>query len=352
MKKLKVLITGIGAPGIGGTIYSLNNNFDKRRIEIIGTDVNNDVVGKYLCAKSYKIESASNPSNYLESLLNVCKKESPDILLPQNTAELITLSSNKTEFHKIGTQVIISDTIALIQANNKYNLLEICKTNKIATLKYKLVNNFKDLKEAATELGWPERKIVVKPPDSNGMRGVRVIDESIDLKKQFFEEKPTSFCITMGDLFRNIGNEFPELIISEYLPGDEYSVDVLRTKSNLTVIPRKRSMIRSGITFNGKIEKNEKIISISEKLAGILGLSFCFGFQFKSDENNQPQILECNPRVQGTMVMSTICGANIIYGSVKAVLNEEIPDFSIDWNSIFYRYWGGVGVNQQEVVFI
>jgi carbamoyl-phosphate synthase large subunit len=352
MKKLKVLITGIGAPGIGGTIYSLNNNFDKRRIEIIGTDVNPDVVGKYLCTKNYKIESASNPSNYLDSLFKVCKKERPDIILPQNTAELITLSSNKVDFYNIGTSVIISDTNVLTKANNKFNLLEICNKNNIPTLKYKLVNNFKELKENAIDLGWPERKIVVKPPDSNGMRGVRVIDERINLKKQFFEEKPTSFYITLDDLFRNIGNEFPDLIISEYLPGDEYSVDVLRTRSNLTVIPRKRSMIRSGITFNGKIEKNEKIISISEKLAEILGLSFCFGFQFKSDENNHPQILECNPRVQGTMVMSTICGANIIYGSIKAILNEEIPDFNIDWNSVFYRYWGGVGINQKEIIFI
>jgi carbamoyl-phosphate synthase large subunit len=352
MKKLKVLITGVGAPGIGGTIYSLKNNFDKKKIEIIGTDINEDVVGRYFCSKTYKIPKAGDNVNYLNALLDICNNEKPDVLLPQNTSELITLSHYKTEFQNVGTKVIVSDTDALIKANNKFNLLEICKNNNIPTLKYKLINNFIDLKNEAENIGWPYKKIVIKPPASNGMRGVRVIDEGINLKKQFFEEKPTNFNIKMEDLYRIIGDEFPELIISEYLPGDEYSVDILRTNAHLTIIPRKRSMIRSGITFNGVIEKNDQIISISKKLSEILNLYYCFGFQFKLDENNTPKILECNPRVQGTMVMSTICGANIIYGSVKAALNEVIPDFNIDWDSKFYRYWGGVGSYHNKPIFI
>ena len=58
MDRLKVLITGSGAPGISGTIYSLRNNYDNRKIEVIGTDSNAETIGKYLCDKFFKIAPA------------------------------------------------------------------------------------------------------------------------------------------------------------------------------------------------------------------------------------------------------------------------------------------------------
>lgn len=134
------------------------------------------------------------------------------------------------------------------------------------------------------------------------------------------------------------------MIVTEYLPGEEYTVDVIRKGKLMTVIPRKRDLIRSGITFNGSVENNLEIINYSKKLAENLNLEYCFGFQFKLDENNIPKILESNPRVQGTMVLSTIAGANIIFSSVKLLLGEKIPEFNIDWNSKIFRYWGGVGL--------
>ena len=45
MDGITVLITGTGAPGTKGTLHSLRNNFDNRRIRIIGTDINKDVIG-------------------------------------------------------------------------------------------------------------------------------------------------------------------------------------------------------------------------------------------------------------------------------------------------------------------
>jgi len=75
-----------------------------------------------------------------------------------------------------------------------------------------------------------------------------------------------------------LGDSFPELIVMDYLPGDEYSVDILNTKQDIIVIPRKRDLIRSGITFNGSLEKNREIITYSSKLARHLGLQYCLDF--------------------------------------------------------------------------
>jgi carbamoyl-phosphate synthase large subunit len=350
MKPLRILVTGAGAPGIKGTIFSLINNYDKRRIYIVGTDAIDNVIGKYLCDKFFVIPKASCKNNYLKTLKEICKKEKIDVIIPQNTSELSLLAKYRKIFSEGGVKIIVSGEQALSDSNNKFNLMSLCRENDIPCGKFFLVTTRSELKEKAKELGWPENKIVLKPPISNGMRGVRIIDEKFDKKTHFYQEKPSSLFQQLDDIFNILGDEFPELIVTEYLPGTEYTVDVLHVDTIITVIPRKRELIRSGITFNGITENNKKIINYSENLTKILNLQFCFGFQFKLDRNNIPKILESNPRVQGTMVLSTFAGANIIYSAVKYALGEPVPNFEIKWGTKILRYWGGVNVINNKVI--
>lgn len=344
--KLNILITGAGSPGIMGTIFSLKNNYDSRSIHIISTDANPNVVGKYIADDFIQVPLAKKGKEYLDAMFNICLKKKIDVLIPQNTAELVLLSSNKDLFDKCGTKILISDPNAIRYANDKFELMKLCSKLNIPVAKFELVDTFEKLKLAAMEIGWPKRKVVIKPTDSNGSRGVRIIDESIDLKNMFFEEKPTSLYIKMNSLYDVLGDSFSNLLVMEYLPGKEYTVDAIRKSDYCEIIPRSRDLVRSGITFNGSLENNQEIIKYSKILANNLNLEYCFGFQFKLDENNIPKIIESNPRVQGTMVMSTLSGANLIYSSVKLLLDEKLPEFSIDWSTKFYRYWGGLGICQ------
>ena len=155
----------------------------------------------------------------------------------------------------------------------------------------------------------------------------------------------------MDGLLKILGSQFPPLLVMEYLPGSEYTVDVLKTEK-YTIIPIKRNVIRSGITFEGTVVLNEQLINYSKKLSEKIDLNFAFGYQFKSDENNVPKLLEANPRVQGTMVLSTFAGANIIYGAVKYAKGENVPDFKIHWGAKIFRYWGGIGICNDNIVAI
>tara|TARA_B100000579_G_C22770942_1_gene823921 strand:+ start:215 stop:1270 length:1056 start_codon:yes stop_codon:yes gene_type:complete len=351
MDSLNILITGAGAPGIKGSIYSLKNNYDKRKVMIYGTDVKDNVVGKYLCDHFYTISHSSKSQNYINDLIDISNKNNIDIIIPQNTLELELLSRNQKVFQSINTKVIISNNQSIINSNNKLLLMKKCEELNIPVGKYYIVNNKNSLINKAKLLKWPENKLVVKPPLSNGSRGVRIVDEKTDLKNLFYNEKPSSMYTNLDMLVKVLGEEFPDLIITEYLPGFEYTVDVFKGES-MYIIPRKRYSIKSGISFDSVLEKSSKIISFSKKLSNNLQLEYCFGFQFKMDENNIPKIIECNPRVQGTMVMSTMAGANIIYSSVKHAIGEKVPNLNINWDTRFTRYWGGVSINKKEIKII
>jgi len=196
--------------------------------------------------------------------------------------------------------------------------------------------------------------VVVKPCFSNGLRGVRILTKRHLSPNFFFNEKPNGLFITLEELERILENGFNQkIVVQEYLPGDEYTVDVFRWKNIVVSIPRKRLSIRSGISFNNIVEKNEEIINLSNKLSKVLDLKYCFGFQFKLDEKGVPKILESNPRVQGTMVASTFAGFNMIFLCVLVEINEKKAleliascKDNISWGMKFKRYWGGISVDE------
>lgn len=353
MKPLTILVTGAGAPGIVGTIYSLRHNFDARNITILGTDVDPDAVGGHFCDKHFTIPPARNSEKYLDALQQICAQEKVDVLLPQNTAELAILSRKSETFERIGTKVVVASERALELSNNKYELMRLCLEHDVPTARFALVSDSGTLRQEAEALGWPKTPVVVKPPVSNGLRGVRIIDETVDRKRMFFEEKPSSLYTNMSELLSILEDSFPEMIVMEYLPGAEFTVDVLRVEKKCCIVPRIRHRVRSGITFSGETVKNERIIEYVARLSQAADLQGCFGFQFKLDGGGVPRILEANPRVQGTMVLATLAGANLIYGAVKAVLGEPVPEFDVEWGTKLMRYWGGVGISGAEkLVFL
>ena len=351
MDDVNVIVTGAGAPGIIGTIYSLRNNYDKRKIKLVGTDIKDGVIGKYLM-NSFHVVPKPNEREFIDKFLEICKREDIDVILPQVTNELEVFSRNKSRFEKIGVKVGVSNHDGLRIANNKFLLTRLAERIACSVPKFTLVKSLDEFEDVLPSLGYPEKPVAIKPPVSRGMRGLRIIEENKDKFDLWINEKPTGVYLTKKE-FENIfeDKEFPELMVMEYLPGEEYTVDALAMNGKpFVIIPRKRLQIRSGITFQGITEEHEKIIKYSNTLIKELKLSYAFGFQFKLDENDEPKLLECNPRIQGTMVMATFANTNIIYSAVKLLLNEELPSFKVRWGTKLIRYWGGISVIDDKMV--
>jgi carbamoyl-phosphate synthase large subunit len=354
MRPINVIITGGGAPGIVGTIYSLRNNFDKRRIKIITTDIKDECVGKYLSDRFYKIPPAKDVENYKEAIYTICKKEKIDVIIPQNTIELLTLAKEKKKLEKLGIRTLVSDVSTIEITNDKASLLNFVRENNLNPPNYYIVESKRELIESLKLLGWPKEPVVVKLPISHGSIGTRIIDDNIEEIDLFLNHKPTSLFIRSDKFLAMFQEKIPKLIVMEYLPGDEISVDVCQVKQRFVIIPRKRIEIRSGISFINEYYENDELIKITENLSKLLKLKHVFGIQFKIGKNKQPKLLECNPRVQGTMIYATLAGINIIYLAIKQILGEnidEIPKF-FSKNLKLYRYWGAVGVDVNKITVV
>ena len=310
----------------------------------------NDVVGKYWVDK-FRVVPKPEDDDYLDRINEICSNDDIDVVIPQTTRETAKLSKT---YETIDAEVVVSNASALARANNKYELLKVCRELEIPIPESHLVRSNEGLIKAARELGYPSKAIVVKPPVSFGSRGFRVLRGGTSwTARRFLSEKPNAIDITLEDLIEIFARDdeggFPELMVSEYLAGIEYSVDAFLGKKAAVAIPRLRKEIVNGISFRTSLEYRKDIMENTLKAARALGLSYAFGFQFKLDNEGVPKVLECNPRVQGTMVASLFSGVNVIWMSVREAIHQ--PSDSIPGvlqKSEFYRYWGGLALTDSE----
>ena len=118
--------------------------------------------------------------------------------------------------------------------------------------KYRLVSSLDSLIDHAEEFGYPQKAVVVKPPVSYGSRGFRVLRENTSWSvRRFLSEKPNATEISLDDLSKILSRDravdFPELLVTEFLPGNEYTVDAFIGEKAAIAIPRLRKEIVNGI---------------------------------------------------------------------------------------------------------
>lgn len=352
MKSITILITGAGAPGAPGIIKSLKV-VKERKIRIIGVDADCNSSGFGMVDRYYIISKASQDS-YINDILKISVKEKVDVIIPLVTAELLKYSRSKNTFESKGIKVSVSDIKSLKVANNKYLLMQHCLKIGIPTPNFKLVANYNDFEKAVYLFGYPHNKICFKPPVSNGMRGFRILSEEIDRLDLLLNTKPTNTVTTLNEVSPILKKteHFPKLLVMEYLPGDEYSVDILADNGKvLSIIPRTRKKIKMGISFVGETVYHKEIISYSREIVSSLKLTGNIGLQFIEDANGTAKVIESNPRVQGTIVLCTAAGVNMVYLAAKIALGEKVTIPKIKWGTKMIRYWDEIYFNKFGNIF-
>ncbi|MCS6933906.1 MAG: ATP-grasp domain-containing protein [Chitinophagales bacterium] len=335
----KVLITGAGAPGAAGIMHCLQRS---RRIEVWGCDANRDASGRHLLKNFFTVPHAADDA-FVPALLRKAAAHKIDVILPLVTKELLPLARAKTQFAGKGIRVICSEERALEIANNKSLLYRFLQSRNITVPAFRIVNNLAEFEHAVKELGYPLRRVTFKPAVSNGSRGFRIIDDNIEKSHLLWNEKPNHTFISYAEITQLL-REYcpPDLLVSEYLPGEEYSVDCLAQHGKcLLAIPRKRTKILNGISTGGEFVLQREIIRYCHQIIEAIGLHGNIGIQVKRANDGRFKILEINPRVQGTIVTNLAAGANLPLLAVQQELGKPVrPEkLKIRWGLKFVRVW-------------
>jgi len=335
---INILMTGAGAPGGPGIIKCLK---EVPNSKLIVGDADHKASGKYLNDAFVLLPNAKD-DNFINKVLSICKEKQINVIFPLVTMELFKFSKNIEIFKKNNVKILVSDFQNLSIANNKSSLYKHLEQKGISTPMFRVVKNYDEFYRAKEEIKSITSSYCFKPSISNGSRGVRLVSDDLNEFDLLFHEKPNSLYISdekISDILKN--NSFPELLIAEILPGNEYTIDtiVANTGEPILILPRIRIKTNGGISVAGKFEKHTKIIDYCSQIIKSLNLVGPIGIQVKEDKYGDFKILEINPRIQGTSVAALGAGKHLPRLALEAFLNIEYAIPKIKWDTEFIRYY-------------
>lgn len=336
MKSITVLVTAIGAPGAPDIIELLRED---PRINILGMDIDDNAAGKCLVDK-FAISLPGGCDEFPGYLLDIALREKADVIFPLSTDELLLLSKNIDLFKKHNIGVCISDFRTISVANNKVKLYEYFKEEEFVP-EYEVPSSIEDLERKIYRLGFPDKTICVKPFISHGSRGFRVITNDIREYGYSVSQRPHNIYISFDAFMGSIKeNGLPDIFLTEFLPGEEWGIDIFVNPVNAEKIiaTRNNGLVLSSAIKVGKLERNDSLIAIGEKITNKLAFKYILNIDIKFDSNNHPKIIEINPRVPATIKLLSKAGNNLPLLSVKAALGEKCEIKPVEYGKKIYFY--------------
>lgn len=304
-------------------IESIKNNADGMEFEIYGTHPNKDTVYFQVCDYS-QTEPVLESEEYIEFCLDFCKKHRIDLFIPYHYA--VEISGAIEKFQEIGTKVLVSENNDLMQTiSHKGKLYDSVRESddlKDLVPDFCIVETADEFKEAYDRISKDGKRVCMKPAEGRGGEGFRVLRDSDGTMEELFGH--ISHKMSFREVHRILSEvpRFKELMVMEYLPEYEYSIDCLSYNGELlAAVPRKKVAGR----VRG-LEDNAELIKIAHKVNAIYKIPYIYNIQVKFS-NGVPKLLEINPRMSGGLHISCLSGINFPYLAVKLLLtgDAEVP---------------------------
>ncbi len=282
--------------------------FFKKELEnkgkVVAADCDKLAPALYDADKHYIVPRIDD-KDYINTVLNICKKENIKGVFSLIDPELSLLAENKDKFLKEGIVPIISDYETVEMSLNKMKMHDFCKVNDIDTIKS--YDNLTDFKNALgnKEIDFP---IFVKPICGSCSNQIQKVND--------FEELEFIF------------KRYDGLMIQELMGGYEIGADVyvdLLSKEIVSIFTKKKLLMRAGETDKSISFKDEKLFQFIKnfvKKAGYIG-------QIDIDiyeKDGKYLLSEVNPRFGGGYPHAYSCGCNFpkyIINNLSGIENKE-----------------------------
>lgn len=257
-------------------------------------------------ADSHYLVPRLKEDGYVPALLEICRKEAVDLIIPLIDSELLLLASNRHRFEEAGVKLLLSS----------YELNEIC-CDKAATFRFFAANGIATPKVYSDEDLALQRytfPLMIKPVNGSSSKGVVKIENEKELR--FFLDY------------------IPEAMVQEYVSGDEYTVDVMTDWNGKvkTIVPRLRIETRAGEVSKGTTRKDMAIMQAVEGVVNALpGPVGCLTLQCFRQEDGSITFIEINPRFGGGIPLSIEAGALFPYWCLQMAGNRPLGKADYSW---------------------
>ena len=303
VSNIRVLVTSIGRRG--QLIRWLKGEVGEDG-RVLGADASYAAPAAYLADEWFHVPPVGT-SNYIEVLVDICRRQRCGLLIPTIDPELSFLADAAQLFEQVGTTVLISDPRTISIASNKVRSSAWLHERGFPTPDQQLVPK---------NAPWPEDlrfPIFVKPASGSRSVDARRINSRRDMPS-----------LPPGE----------DMVVEEFIDGREFTVSVYVNRMGrcMAAIPRERVEVREGEVSKAVTRRvpalEQLAVSITEQLPGAWGPLNIQVIQER--ETARLAVLEINARFGGGDPLAWHAGANAPAWAIAEVLGQELPP-KCDW---------------------
>jgi len=314
MAPLTVLVSASGAPGTRALLRALREN-GERAVRLVGTDMSERAVGRFVCDAFHLVPRGADPG-FGEAILDVCRREGVDAVLPQSSHDLAGLAGARERFTDEGIAVLVSAPETIRRANDKAEFYALLDEIGVPAPAWRRVTGRGPFEAAARELGYPDAPVCFKPVYGSGSRGFRVLDPAVDRAHQLLHERPGSLAMRLDDVLELLPEEGgEELLVMELAQGGERTVDGIGDGRRVVLgHPKTREAMRAGLAMYFETLRDPALMDVADRIVGALGIEHFFNIQLVGDA-----VIEVNPRISTIVYQEDF---NLPWLGVKRALGE------------------------------
>lgn len=257
--------------------------------KVIATDCSNLAPAVYDADRFYLVPRITAP-DYLDTILDICRKENIDGVFSLIDPELSLLAKEKEKFLEVGTTPIVSPYELVETCFDKYKMYEMLCEMGIPTGKCYVD---KEAFYRAVEAGEISYPVFVKPVKGSASININKVNSQKEIDVLF-------------DLY-------DDLMIQEYMDGTEYGADVyidMVTGRCTSIFVKEKIKMRAGETDKSVSVKDIALFSMIEKFVEKCGFCGMIDMDiFKIGDTYY--ISEVNPRFGGGYPHAYECGVNM-----------------------------------------
>ena len=313
---MKVLILGV----TNRSGLSLLRNLVREGVTVIGADVVQypwQLHSRY--SKQYYTYNCDSSQNFITTLEAILQLEKPDVLIPiKHTRELV---EHREQIERY-TRVLLPDRESYQIADDNYKTLQECKCLGIPSPQLYSYEEACELLQRGVDNA--NAQLVIKPRlDVGGSKGVAYVSNISELDESI----------------SNIRENFGEVVIQEYIPGDPQSmhaISVLFDRSGKLVSSfcfrkLRQSPLIGGLTAQSMSVHDRERIEIFLPFFEKWKWQGPADIEFKIDaRDNTAKLIEINPRYSGNLIFAVNSGVSFHSHHYLAALGRSIDDACFD----------------------
>ncbi len=263
---------------------------------------------------------------FVDAALELCRRAAVDVFVPGRG--MLDVARREDEFRRIGVAVQVGPPDGLAVLAGKTTTYAAATELGVPVPLSRTVVDLDGFRVAVDELGEATggSRLCFKPDHDFGGHGFRVLDDRADTIAEI--GRPPSVRISHATAERLLGSvaTFPPLIVSEYLDGDEISVDCLTTPQGrlLAALPRRKA----GGPWTRELVDDRDVVAIARRMVEGLGLRYLSNVQVRyRTRSGTPEavLLEVNTRAASGLYQSCLAGGvNLPDLALRLTLGETV----------------------------